>query len=57
MITAATAEPPADAVLIRPDGYVAWAADSGTPRPADDLRGALQTWFGVPAQPHVTAAG
>jgi Aromatic-ring hydroxylase, C-terminal len=46
VITAASAEPPADAVLIRPDGYVAWAADSGTPSPADDLRAALQTWFG-----------
>ena len=47
VITAATAEPPADAVLIRPDGYVAWAADSGTPRPADGLRRALHTWFGA----------
>jgi hypothetical protein len=44
--TAATAKPPADAVLIRPDGYVAWAADSGTPGSADGLRDALQTWFG-----------
>ena len=35
VITAATAEPPADAVLIRPDGYVAWAADTGTAAPAD----------------------
>jgi hypothetical protein len=26
---------------------VAWAADSGTPRPADGLRRALQTWFGA----------
>jgi len=49
VITAATAEPPADAVLIRPDGYVAWAAGAGTPSPADGLRHALQTWFGDPA--------
>jgi hypothetical protein len=34
-------------LLIRPDGYVAWAADSGAPRPADGLRRALQTWFGA----------
>jgi 2-polyprenyl-6-methoxyphenol hydroxylase-like FAD-dependent oxidoreductase len=46
VIAAATAEPPAEAVLIRPDGYVAWAADGGTPRPADGLLRALQTWFG-----------
>jgi 2-polyprenyl-6-methoxyphenol hydroxylase-like FAD-dependent oxidoreductase len=49
VITAATAELPADAVLIRPDGYVAWAADTDTPSPADGLRHALQTWFGDPA--------
>ena len=49
VITAATAEPPADAVLIRPDGYVAWAADTDTPSPADGLRHTLQTWFGDPA--------
>jgi 3-(3-hydroxy-phenyl)propionate hydroxylase len=33
------------AVLIRPDGYVAWAGD-GTPR---GLPEALTTWFGSPA--------
>jgi len=49
VITAATAEPPADAVLIRPDGYVAWAAGTGTAGPADGLRRALQTWFGEAA--------
>jgi 2-polyprenyl-6-methoxyphenol hydroxylase-like FAD-dependent oxidoreductase len=49
VITAATAEPPADAVLIRPDGYVAWAAGADTPGPADRLRHTLQTWFGDPA--------
>jgi 2-polyprenyl-6-methoxyphenol hydroxylase-like FAD-dependent oxidoreductase len=50
VITATTAEPPAEAVLIRPDGYVAWAAGAGTPALADGLREALQTWFGSPAQ-------
>jgi hypothetical protein len=47
VITATTADRPADAVLVRPDGYVAWAADSGTARAADGLRHALQTWFGA----------
>ena len=46
VITAAAAEPPADAVLIRPDGYAAWAANGGTPGAADDLSRNLQTWFG-----------
>jgi hypothetical protein len=32
---------PADAVLVRPDGYVAWA---GTPD--ETLEAALETWFG-----------
>jgi hypothetical protein len=55
VITASTGEPPADAMLIRPDGYVAWAAGPGppgpgTPGPADGLRHALRAWFGDPAQ-------
>jgi hypothetical protein len=57
VITAPTADRPADAVLIRPDGYVAWAAGSETPRAADGLQHTLQTWFGAPAQPHITAEG
>ena len=32
-------DPPADAMLIRPDGYVAWAGGDG-------LRAALEKWFG-----------
>jgi hypothetical protein len=35
------AEPPADALLLRPDGYVAWA---GTPD--DTLEEAVRAWFG-----------
>jgi 3-(3-hydroxy-phenyl)propionate hydroxylase len=33
------------AVLIRPDGHVAWVGDGGDPA----LRDALTTWFGPPA--------
>jgi hypothetical protein len=50
VITATTADRPADAVLIRPDGYVAWAADPQTPRAAEGLQHALHTWFGAPAR-------
>jgi Aromatic-ring hydroxylase, C-terminal len=34
------------AVLIRPDGYVAWAGDLGDP----ELPRALATWFGAPTR-------
>ncbi|MFE2536656.1 FAD-dependent monooxygenase [Streptomyces sp. NPDC059371] len=34
------------AVLIRPDGHVAWAAAAGTVPDASALRAALETWFG-----------
>ena len=33
------------AVLIRPDGHVAWVGDG----PGQGLRDALTTWFGAPA--------
>jgi 3-(3-hydroxy-phenyl)propionate hydroxylase len=36
--------PPPAAVLIRPDGYVAWVGDVTEPGLAD----ALTTWFGTP---------
>ncbi|WP_329258170.1 FAD-dependent monooxygenase [Actinoallomurus sp. NBC_01490] len=39
-----TPDAPAEAVLIRPDGYVAWAGED-----TDGLEEALHTWFGVPA--------
>jgi hypothetical protein len=43
-VVAATAgDAPAAAVLIRPDGYVAWAGEDG-----DGLDDALHTWFGTP---------
>lgn len=42
----ATAEIPAVALLIRPDGYVAWADSEN--RGEEDLQTALRTWFGAP---------
>lgn len=42
------ADPPAPALLIRPDGYVAWAAATDVQDPSA-LRDALATWFGAPA--------
>jgi hypothetical protein len=48
--TAHTDHRPADALLIRPDAHIAWAAAAGEPAgtavPA--LRGALSRWFGLP---------
>lgn len=41
--TGGTGDPP-DGVLIRPDGYVAWAAPGG-----GDLQAALEHWFGLAA--------
>jgi bifunctional hydroxylase/dehydrase len=35
-----------DAVLVRPDGYVAWVAPTGTG--SDGLAAALTRWFGQP---------
>jgi 2-polyprenyl-6-methoxyphenol hydroxylase-like FAD-dependent oxidoreductase len=38
----------AEALLVRPDGYVAWA--SSAPKPdVDELRGVLAHWFGITA--------
>jgi 2-polyprenyl-6-methoxyphenol hydroxylase-like FAD-dependent oxidoreductase len=46
-------QPPADALLIRPDAHIAWAATAGQPAgtavPA--LREALSRWFGAPLKP------
>ncbi|MGI5170555.1 FAD-dependent monooxygenase [Spirillospora sp. CA-253888] len=48
--TAKTGDRPADALLIRPDAHIAWAAavdePAGTAAPA--LREALSGWFGTP---------
>ncbi|MGW2594191.1 FAD-dependent monooxygenase [Streptomyces sp. NPDC001515] len=61
--TAGTDDRPADALLIRPDARVAWAAPVGAPAdvllPA--LRQSLSTWFGRPRaehdRPHRPATG
>jgi hypothetical protein len=47
VINGAVADLDACAVLIRPDGYVAWAADTFGAADADRLRAALQRWFGA----------
>ncbi|GHF60582.1 FAD-dependent oxidoreductase [Kitasatospora xanthocidica] len=44
-VVADCAEPPAGALLLRPDGYVAWASEADDPDP-DGLAEALRTWFG-----------
>jgi 2-polyprenyl-6-methoxyphenol hydroxylase-like FAD-dependent oxidoreductase len=41
-----TGPAPADALLIRPDGYVAWAAGPDAADPTVGLNEALRTWFG-----------
>jgi 2-polyprenyl-6-methoxyphenol hydroxylase-like FAD-dependent oxidoreductase len=46
--TAEHPSPPASALLIRPDGYVAWAAATDA-EDIGSLRDALTTWFGTPA--------
>ena len=48
--TAGTDHRPADALLIRPDVHIAWAAtiDEPTDTAAPTLRESLSTWFGTP---------
>jgi hypothetical protein len=43
------AQAPAAALLIRPDGYVAWAADAAGAADLQRLRASLERWFGSPA--------
>jgi 2-polyprenyl-6-methoxyphenol hydroxylase-like FAD-dependent oxidoreductase len=40
----------ADGLLIRPDGYVAWASGPGAIHPAAGLEAALRAWCGEPAE-------
>jgi 2-polyprenyl-6-methoxyphenol hydroxylase-like FAD-dependent oxidoreductase len=44
---AAGTQPAVAAILIRPDGYVAWASGPEAPDPAAGLRDALAAWFGA----------
>ncbi|SDH51234.1 2-polyprenyl-6-methoxyphenol hydroxylase [Lentzea fradiae] len=44
LVTATAEDAPAEAFLVRPDGYVAWAGDRG-----EGLAEALHRWFGAPA--------
>jgi len=48
--TATTDHRPADALLIRPDAHIAWAATIGEPADtaAPGLREAFSCWFGAP---------
>jgi hypothetical protein len=50
VLSAATDHRPADALLIRPDAHIAWAAtiDEPTDTAALALREALSGWFGTP---------
>ncbi len=48
-VSARATNPPAQALLIRPDGHVAWAAglpDTGAAAPEEGLTDALARWFG-----------
>ncbi|MDX6521802.1 MAG: hypothetical protein QOF08_2407 [Gaiellales bacterium] len=51
ILAAKTGDRPADALLIRPDAYIAWAAtaDESTDTAALTLRQALSHWFGEPS--------
>ncbi|OBB83752.1 FAD-dependent monooxygenase [Mycobacterium sp. 852002-30065_SCH5024008] len=46
IVTATLDDPPAAALLIRPDGYVAWAAGEFGPADQAGLHAALRRWFG-----------
>jgi 2-polyprenyl-6-methoxyphenol hydroxylase-like FAD-dependent oxidoreductase len=41
---------PATALLIRPDGYIAWGTDNFTTSDKHRLRGSLQRWIGAPRE-------
>jgi 2-polyprenyl-6-methoxyphenol hydroxylase-like FAD-dependent oxidoreductase len=49
VVVAETAEADVCALLIRPDGYVAWAADTFEADDENRLHAALQRWFGISA--------
>jgi hypothetical protein len=47
-VSAKITDRPAAAMLIRPDGYIAWAADTFGSAEEAGLHAALQRWFGDP---------
>jgi hypothetical protein len=47
VVSGTMADRPAAALLIRPDGYVAWAADNFDDTGRDRLQAALRRWFGA----------
>jgi hypothetical protein len=47
IVEATITDRPAAALLIRPDGYVAWAADDFGADEEAGLRAALRRWFGA----------
>ena len=49
VVDGAVADLEARALLIRPDGYIAWAADTFDRRDQDRLQAVLERWFGVSA--------
>jgi 2-polyprenyl-6-methoxyphenol hydroxylase-like FAD-dependent oxidoreductase len=51
VVVAAVLDDPFAAMLIRPDGYVAWAADTFGPADHQALANALQRWFGSATRP------
>jgi 2-polyprenyl-6-methoxyphenol hydroxylase-like FAD-dependent oxidoreductase len=51
VVVGATDDTAVCAMLIRPDGYVAWAADTFESVDEDGLLGALQRWFGSASYP------
>ena len=57
--TARTDDRPADALLIRPDAYIAWVATAGEPAGTVvlTLREALFRWFGAPLDATVQVTG
>ncbi|MFC4590167.1 FAD-dependent monooxygenase [Sphaerisporangium corydalis] len=63
VVPARCEDPPADALLVRPDGHVAWvaAADEPDEQAGDALRTALSHWFGAETRAEdiqeVTTAG
>lgn len=54
-IVAEATDAPAAALLIRPDGYAAWAAEADPDTWPESLAEALVTWFGQPVSTGVAA--